>query len=294
MSHLRTLSWSTWLGWQVESNWANPWLFTLYLVVKPVTGSLMLVCMFYAADAAADAAFGRGVPKEYLPYVYVSNACYALVGAVMFGMSSVVIADRESYRMLKYIFVSPAEFQTYFLGRGFAKAMEGVGGGVITILAGLALPGIRNSLGFGNMDVGWLLVYLAVGFVMLWSAGMLLASAVLNMSRSSMFLSEGIAGVIYFLSGVVFPLSILPRWLQPVSACLPTTYWLEGMRRAILGPPPPDSPLGQSPMAGWTNWELLLAMVVSTLLLATAAQYFHRWSVRKAWRNGKIEETSGM
>ncbi len=294
MSHLRTLSWSTWLGWQVESNWANPWLFTLYLVVKPVTGSLMLVCMFYAADAAADSAFGRGVPKEYLPYVYVSNACYALVGAVMFGMSSVVIADRESYRMLKYIFVSPAEFQTYFLGRGFAKAMEGVGGGIITILAGLALPGIRNSLCFGNMDIGWLLVYLAVGFVMLWSAGMLLASAVLNMSRSSMFLSEGIAGVIYFLSGVVFPLSVLPGWLKPVSACLPTTYWLEGMRRAILGPPPSDSPLGQSPMAGWTNWELLLAMVISTLLLATTAQYFHRWSVRKAWRNGKIEETSGM
>lgn len=292
--HLRTLSWSTWLGWQVESNWANPWLFTLYLVVKPVTGSLMLVCMFYAADAAADAAFGRGVPKEYLSYVYVSNACYALVGAVMFGMSSVVIADRESYRMLKYIFVSPAEFQTYFLGRGFAKAMEGVGGGIITILAGLALPGIRNSLGFGNMDVGWLLAYLAVGFVMLWSAGMLLASAVLNMSRSSMFLSEGIAGVIYFLSGVVFPLSVLPSWLKPVSACLPTTYWLEGMRRAILGPPPSDSPLGQSPMAAWTNWELLLAMVASTLVLATAVQYFHRWSVRRAWRNGKIEETSGM
>ena len=294
MSHLRTLSWSTWLGWQVESNWANPWLFLLYLVVKPVTGSLMLVCMFYAADAAADSAFGRGVPKEFLPYVYVSNACFALVGAVMFGMSSVVIADRESYRMLKYIFVSPAEFQTYFLGRGFAKAMEGVGGGVITILAGLALPGIRDSLGFGHLDIGWLLAYLAVGFVMLWSAGMLLASAVLNMSRSSMFLSEGIAGVIYFLSGVVFPLSILPSWLKPVSACLPTTYWLEGMRRAILGPPPADSPLGQSPMAGWTNWELLLAMVVSTLVLATAAQYFHRWSVRKAWRNGKIEETSGM
>lgn len=294
MSHFRTLSWSTWLGWQVESNWANPWLFTLYLVVKPVTGSLMLVCMFYAADAAADSAFGRGVPKEFLPYVYVSNACYALVGAVMFGMSSVVIADRESYRMLKYIFVSPAEFQTYFLGRGFAKAMEGVGGGIITILAGLALPGIRDVLGFGKMDIGWLIVYLAVGFVMLWSAGMLLASAVLNMSRSSMFLSEGIAGVIYFLSGVVFPLSILPGWLQPVSACLPTTYWLEGMRRAILGPPPSDSPLGQSPMAGWTNGELLLAMVVSTLVLATAAQAFHRWSVRKAWRNGKIEETSGM
>lgn len=294
MSHLRTLGWSTWLGWQVESNWANPWLFTLYLVVKPVTGSLMLVCMFYAADMAADTAFGRGVPPEFLPYVYVSNACYALVGAVMFGMSSVVIADRESYRMLKYIFISPAEFPTYFLGRGFAKAMEGIGGGVITLLAGMALPGIRNSLSFANLEIGWLLAYLAVGFVMLWAAGMLLASAVLNMNRSSMFLSEGIAGVIYFLSGVVFPLAILPSWLKPVSVCLPTTYWLEGMRRAILGPPPVGSPLGLSPIATWSNAELLMAMSMSTLVLAISASWFHRWSVRRAWRNGKIEETTGM
>ncbi|MBX3398622.1 MAG: ABC transporter permease [Gemmataceae bacterium] len=294
MSHLRTLSWSTWLGWQVESNWANPWLFTLYLVVKPVTGSLMLVCMFYAADAAADSAFGRGVPKEFLPYVYVSNACYALVGAVMFGMSSVVIADRESYRMLKFIFISPAEFATYFFGRGFAKAMEGIGGGVITILAGLALPGIRDSLGFGHLSIGWLIAFLGVGFVMLWSAGMLLASAVLNMNRSSMFLSEGIAGVVYFLSGVVFPLAILPGWLKPVSLALPTTYWLEGMRRAILGAPPPESALGQSPLAGWSTGELFLATLASTAALATAAHLFHRWAVRRAWRNGKIEETTGM
>ncbi len=294
MSHLRTLSWSTWLGWQVESNWANPWLFLLYLVVKPITGSLMLVCMFLAADMAADAAFGRGVPKEFLPYIYVSNACYALVGAVMFGMSSVVITDRESYRMLKFIFISPAEFSTYFLGRGFAKAMEGAGGGFITILAGLALPGIRNSLNLAQLDLLWLIAYLVIGFVMLWAAGMILASAVLNMNRSSMFLSDGIAGVVYFLSGVVFPLSILPKWLLPISHVLPTTYWLEGMRRAILGKPPSDSPLGQSPLADWSKGELFFALVVSTVVLATAAVVFHRWCVRRAWRNGKIEETTGM
>ena len=90
----RTLRWSTWLGWQVESNWANPWLFTLYLVVKPVTGSLMLVCMYMAANQAVQAVNRPGIPTEFLPYVYVSNACYGLVGAVMFGMSSVVLSDR--------------------------------------------------------------------------------------------------------------------------------------------------------------------------------------------------------
>jgi ABC-2 type transport system permease protein len=288
----RTLRWSTWLGWQIESNWADPWLFLLYLVVKPITGSLMLVCMFYAARAAADGLADAGavtarVPPELLPFVYVSSACFGLVGCVMFGMSYVVISDRENYRMLKYVFISPANFQAYFVGRGLARALEGVVGGGITILAGLALPDIRAHLNLARVDWGWLVAFLAVGAVMLWAAGMILASAVLNLSRNAMFLSEGLAGVVYFLSGVVFPLSILPGWLQAVAVCLPTTYWLEGMRRALLGRPFPG------PLDGLSEWGLMLLLLATTAGLVVVAQVFYRWSVRRAWRNGKIEETTG-
>src|SRR5207248_5992144 len=30
MLHGRALRWSTWLGWQIDSNWATPWLFLVY------------------------------------------------------------------------------------------------------------------------------------------------------------------------------------------------------------------------------------------------------------------------
>jgi ABC-2 type transport system permease protein len=287
---LRTLRWSTWLGWQIESNWADPRLFVLYLVVKPITGSLMLVCMYFAAREAVP----TRVPAEFLPYVYVSNACYGLVGSVMFGMSYVVITDRENYRMLKYIYVSPARFQAYFVGRGLARGLEGLVGGVITLAAGLAFPGIRDALTLEKLDPLWLLAFLAIGSVMLWACGMILASAVLNMSRSGMFLSEGIAGVVYFLSGVVFPISVLPVWLQAVGMALPTTYWLEGMRRALTGPPPEGSPLAASPLAAWSNGELALALLGTTVVLVAVSQWFYRTSVRRAWKSGRLEETTGM
>lgn len=286
----RTLRWSTWLGWQIESNWADPRLFILYLVIKPITGSLMLVCMYFAAREAVP----TRVPAEFLPYVYVSNACYGLVGSVMFGMSYVVITDRENYRMLKYIYISPARFQAYFVGRGLARGLEGLVGGVITLAAGLAFPGIREALTLEKIDPLWLLTFLAIGAVMLWACGMSLASAVLNMSRSGMFLSEGIAGVVYFLSGVVFPISVLPVWLQAVGMALPTTYWLEGMRRSLTGLPPEGSPLAVSPLATWSNAELALALLGTTIVLVAVSQWFYRTSVRRAWRSGRLEETTGM
>jgi ABC-2 type transport system permease protein len=108
LDQLRTLRLATWLGWQLETNWASPWLFAIYMFIKPVCGSLMLVFMFFAARAAT----GGRVPAEFLPFIYVSNACYGLVGSVMFGLSYAVVRDREHYRMLKYVYISPPALPT--------------------------------------------------------------------------------------------------------------------------------------------------------------------------------------
>ncbi|MCU0704471.1 MAG: ABC transporter permease [Fimbriiglobus sp.] len=291
---LRTLGWSAWLGWQIESNWADLRLFLLYLVVKPVCGAMLLVLVFYAADFAIQEMQGTRLRADFLPFIYISNACYGLVGTVMFGMSYVVISDRESYRMLKYIYISPAQFQAYFVGRGLARGLEGLVGGIVIIVTGLLIPKVREAVHFAGVDLPLLLAFLGVGAVMLWACGMILASAVLNMSRSGMFLSEGVGALVYFLSGVVFPVDMLPVWLRPVSLCLPTTYWLEGMRRAITGNPASDSPLGQSPLAAWDNGQLLLALTATTAGLVVVSQFFYRWSVRKAWRTGKLEEVTGV
>jgi ABC-2 type transport system permease protein len=114
------------------------------------------------------------------------------------------------------------------------------------------------------------------------------------MTRNGMFLSEGIGGVVYLLSGVVFPLGVLPHWVQWVSLSLPTTYWLEGMRRALMGQPPESAGMLRGPLAGWDNGELALALGATTLVLMVATQLFWRWSERRAWRFGKLEENAGV
>jgi ABC-2 type transport system permease protein len=164
----------------------------------------------------------------------------------------------------------------------------------VTVVAGLILfSEVRTSLSDG-IDWPWLFAFLLIGSAMLYSAGMILASAVFNMHRNGMFLSEGIAGVVYLLSGVIFPLSELPQWLQKIALALPTTYWLEGMRRALMGLPPEGSPLAASPLAQFSNWDLVGALAITTIVLTAFAQWFYRWNLRRAWRNGKIEEQSGV
>ncbi len=282
MIHWRTLRHSAWLGWQIESNWASPWLFTMYVLVKPLAGSMLLVCMYWAARAANS---GQ-VPAGFLPFLYVSSSCFMLVGGITFGMSTAVVTDRESYGMLKFIRISPAPFPSYLIGRGLAKGGQACIGAVLTIGVGLAIfPDLRAAFADHNIAWGWLLIYVPVGVVMLVALGLILASAVLNMARYGMFLSEGVAGTLCLLCGAVFPIDVLPLWLRPVSLSLPPTYWLEGMRRALLGAHGP-----QSQLSAWQHDYLALVLTLSTAMLIFGALFFFRWSQLRAWRLGRYDE----
>jgi ABC-2 type transport system permease protein len=281
----RTLRWSIWLGWQIQSNWTDPWLFAVYVVAKPLTGSLLLVFMFQAAVTASQGS----TPPGMLAFSYLGNALYMLVGAIGFGMSGAVVADREHYGMLKYLRVSPIGLQSYLIGRGLAQGVEGSLGALITLAAGLALPlGLREAVRWGDVAWGWLLVYLLVGVGMLLALGLILSGAVLNMARHGMFLSEGVGGALYLLSGAVFPLSVLPPWLRSLGLMLPPTYWLEGVRRSVLGATDDDSPL-----SACSHAELALTLTASTLALTALAQVMFRWGERRAQRLGRFDQTTG-
>jgi ABC-2 type transport system permease protein len=282
---LRTLRWSIWLGWQIESNWTEPWLFAIYVIAKPLAGSLLLVFMCLAA----------GKP-QFLSFAYLGNAIYMLVGSVGFGMSGAIVQDRENYHMLKYIRISPIGLQSYLIGRGLAQGAQGFLGALLTILAGLLLPlGLREAvLPWYAIAWGWLLLYLVLGTVMLLAIGMILAGGVLNMARHGMFLSEGVGSALYLLSGAIFPLSVLPPWLQWVALALPPTYWMEGVRRSLLSPTGEQSPLGRSPLSGWDHLQLTSALALSTLAVVLLAQVVFRWGERRAQRLGRYDQTTGF
>ena len=105
----RTFKAAAWLGWQIESNWTDPLLFAIYAIIKPLSSAAILVVMY---SVITNGAFENPV----FPYIYLGNAFYQYVGAVMNGISWAVIDDREHYRMLKYIYVAPVHIPTYLVG----------------------------------------------------------------------------------------------------------------------------------------------------------------------------------
>ncbi len=276
----RTLRTAAWLGWQIESNWTDPFLFTVYSIAKPIASVLILILM-YQVVARAD--FGHPM----FAYLYLGNAFYIYVGAVLTGISQVLIIDREEYGVLKYFYIAPIPPEVYLVGRGMARMATGTIAVAITLLFGVLAFGL--PLRPSAAGAGVFLLAMALGMLAMIGMGVGLAGATLLAARHVWVIGEAVAGALYLFCGAVFPLEVLPPFLRPLGYGLPLTYWLESIRRALLGP----SAFRFPTFAGWSDAQLLGALSGMALLSLILGFRFYRFAEGRARQHGAIDRETG-
>ena len=63
---------------------------------------------------------------------------------------------------------------------------------------------------------------------------MLAAAATVVFKRGGSVVTVAVFGMT-FISGALFPISLLPSWLQPIGQAMPTASALDGLREALYG-----------------------------------------------------------
>ena len=179
----------------------------------------------------------------------------------MTGMSWAIIDDREHYKTLKYMYIAPINVPIYLAGRGVAKFLVASISVLVTILFGVAFLRLRINL--LEVDWGLFLVALLLGVLMLATMGLLLAGLNLLVAHHYGAWGEAVAGALYLFSGAIFPLEVLPAWLRPVGFAMPVTYWLELIRRALVGSVAQAFPT----LSGFSNLQLLGILAGLTAVL---------------------------
>jgi ABC-2 type transport system permease protein len=275
----RSLTTATWLGWQIESNWASPALFALYAVVKPLTSAAILVVMF---GMITQGAFG----SPAFAYMFVGNAFYMYVAAVMAGMAQAVIDDRERFRTLKAMYVAPVSFPSCLMGRTAARFLTTTLSVIITLVCGIVF--LKLDLDVSTIRWPLLVVSVAVGVVMLSMMGLALAGVVLTITHGSWLVGEAVAAALYLFCGAVFPISALPPPLRAIGHALPVTYWLELVRRALIGPAADRV----EAMPGISDAGLVALSASMTLALAGIAVVLFRRCDHVARERGLIDRTT--
>jgi len=276
LAYSRSFRVAAWLGWQIESNWTDPFLFAVYSIIKPLAGAAILVVMY---SVITQSNFNSPI----FSYIYLGNAFYIYVGAVMSGISWAVIDDREHYKTLKYMYVAPINIPFYLIGRGVAKFLVGSISVIITIVVGVLFLHVNVDL----TAINWLLFFssLAIGVVMLAMMGLILAGISLLIVHNVWFLGDAVAGALFLFSGAIFPLEVLPTYLRPLGFAMPVTYWLELLRRSLVGEVAQAFPT----LAGFSNLQLIGILVGLTILFGIISYFLFRWCEHIARERGMID-----
>jgi ABC-2 type transport system permease protein len=113
-----------------------------------------------------------------------------------------------------------------------------------------------NILGSPALLAGLILL----GALLFVSAGYLVAGLA-NTQDSANGLAQVISFAMLMLSGLFFPLEILPAWVRPVARLLPLTYLADALRQVMVGGTP-LFPLATDALvlAGWLAAVCVLAI----------------------------------
>ena len=278
------------IGWQTESNWTDPLLFVIYSVAKPLASVAILLFMLQVISG------GKAQP-EFRAFVVVGSALWALVVGGVAGLAWSLLDDRERYKTLKYLYLSPNTLLVLLLGRGAARLAIAAMGALITMGFGVVFLGV----GFDVTKVDWLVLIPAVllGFVAIVSLGIVLAAICMQTRQESWSYPEAVAGALFLVVGAVFPLTVLPQFAQLISYAVPLTWWLEGVRRALV--PGSLSSVGGTGSL-WTqltgaaapgSGQILVALLLTTAVTTLGALAAYRWSEHRAKERGLLDLTTG-
>jgi ABC-2 type transport system permease protein len=162
---------------------------------------------------------------------------YLLIGALLWGYLSLVFME-AAYAIswerwegtIEYTFMAPVRRVTHLFG----ICLFAIGYGLARTFVVLLVAIWMFNLDFSHADIIAALTVLAASTVPLIGLSILTSVLPLLSPQKGEQMSVALQGFLLLVSGVYYPLSVLPLPMQIAGAASPLTYALEGIRRSLL------------------------------------------------------------
>jgi ABC-2 type transport system permease protein len=190
------------------------------------------IVVFYFVGLLVDSSRLPTFNGSSVTYLEFAAVGIALSVFIQFGLDRVSAAMRGEQLMgtLESVLMTPTAPGTIQIG---SVAFDLI---YIPLRTAVFLGGITLAFGLdfsaGGIVPSLLLLIAFIPFV--WGLGVLTAGLLLTFRRGGGFIGLG-AVILGLLSGVYFPLDLLPGWLSQIAEANPVALAIQGMRDALLG-----------------------------------------------------------
>jgi ABC-2 type transport system permease protein len=190
----------------------------------------VVVFTFYAlVNAASVALIGVGARDTRLTVTLTIGVLLWSFLSVLFSEIAMSIAYERWEGTIEYTFMAPVSRLIHLFGVSL-YAMFYALLRVVIVLAGLFL---FIDLSLANTNLAGVAVVLFVSSFAFIGLGLIAAILPLISPERGAEATNILQSVILLLSGIYYPVSVLPAWLRPFSALSPATYALRASRRLM-------------------------------------------------------------
>jgi ABC-2 type transport system permease protein len=183
--------------------------------------------VFSAVGMLLSHAAGNAMPD--LVYNIIGGGIMGMWSGLVFSSTYDITGDRL-YGTLELIVGSPTSLVTVEAIRTLTNVLSGLFSLGVAFVAALAIFGYSlNAVNFWGAGISLLLLLFGM-----WCIGIFLANF-LAWSRLSGAFVDYLEMPIAFLCGFMYPIRVLPGWLQILSGVLPIRWALQAMNESLLG-----------------------------------------------------------
>ena len=209
----------------VKRYWGWEVVFLIYSIVN----ALSITFIAKASPEITGVAISPAEVNEFILFLLVGTLVWNYLAVVFDAISETITWERWE-GTIEYTFMAPISRLTHLLGATLFAILYGVLHtaiilGVVSFFFDVSLA---QANFFGAMAL------LVVGSLSFVGMGIFAAVLPLLFPERGAQMTNVIKAMILLVSGVYFPIAVLPGWMQTISQISPAYYVLAGMREALL------------------------------------------------------------
>ena len=250
------------------------WAWELVWLAYSIVSSLAVTLIGKASSEITGVAMTAEQINTFILFLMVGTLVWHYL-AMVFDLVSEAIQWERWEGTIEYTFMAPISRLTHLLGQAAFAVLYGVLH--TSIIMGIVALFFKVDL--SNANVPSMLLIVVTGSLSFIGLGMFAAVLPLLSPEKGMQMTNIIKALVLLVSGVYYPISVLPGWMQPLSRISPAYYVLSGMRAALL------DGAGVRALFG----PFIVPLLITGLITIPAGLYVFTRAERYAKATGKLK-----
>ena len=246
-----------------------------FFLTRRYWGWELAFLVYSVAGALSISLIGAASGDDRLLLMLIIGAVFWNYLSVVFSWIAETIAVERWEGTLEYTFMAPVRRWTQLMGScTYAMGYGLVHTAAILVVLMLFFPQLDPA----GMNMATAVVFVALGSFSFVGIGMMAAILPLLYVERGAQMTFVLQSCLLLVSGVYYPVEILPPWMQVLSKLSPATYVLDGVRAGLLDGTPVTALM----------YDVVPLIVMGIVLIPTGVWAFGR-AERYAKRTGKLK-----